>query len=193
MLKKVIAVVAMMLFAGVASAEMIGMYADMDATICQGPIAPGAPTSYYVIATLTQLADVGITAAEFKIDNLPISDYAAGGFVTPEWTSAVTVGDPWTDFSIAWSTPQGAGTGLVHIGTLSFLCFNPAWVGADHMMEFVEGDTCQCLVVVDEAFVSVTAIGGKFWANCTDPAQCQCIEEPTATQDTSWGSVKALF
>lgn len=192
MLKKVIAVVAMMLFAGVASAEMIGLYADQDATICQGPIVPGPPVNYYIIATLTQLADAGITAAEFKIDNLPVSDYVAGGLITPAWTSEVTVGDPWTDFSIAWPTPQGAGTGMVLIGTLQFLCFNPAWVGADHLMEFVNGDTCSCLVVVDEAFVSYDAIGGKFWANCSDLEVCVCVEE-TATQDTSWGNVKALF
>ena len=192
MLKKVIAVVAMMLFAGIASAEMIGLYADQDATICYATIAPGAQTSTYVMATLTQLADEGITAAEFKIDNLPPSDYAQGGLVMVTPSSEVVVGDLWTDFSIAWAAPVGVGTGLVLIAQVDFLSFNPTWCGPDHMMQVVEGDTCACLVVVDPAFQAVDAIGGTFWGNCSNPEECVCIED-TATQDASWGSVKALF
>ena len=191
-MRKIVIVVAMMLFASMASAEMIGLYADEAATVCYATIMPGEPVPTYIIATLTQLADVGIVAAEFKIDNLPPNGYAFGGMVTVYPTSDVVIGDLYTDFSIAWPTPQGAGTGYVLIARVEFLSFDPAWVGADQLMQVVEGETCNCLVVVDDVFVSYDAIGGSFWGNCTNPEDCQCIED-TATQDASWGSVKALF
>ena len=191
-MRKIVIVVAMMLAASMASAEMIGLYADEAATVCHATLMPGAPVPTYIIATLTQLADAGIVAAEFKIDGLPLNGYEFGGMVTVIPTSDVVVGSLYEDFSIAWDAPQGAGTGIVLIAQVDFLSFSPTWVGTDQLMQVVEGDVCNCLVVVDEVYVAHDALGGSFWGNCSNPEDCQCIED-TATQDASWGSVKALF
>ena len=170
----------------------IGVYANTEASICYADIPVGAQTDIYIIALLTDPAIMasGITAAEFKIDNLPPSDYAQGGLITVTPSSEVVVGDLWTDFSIAWATPQGSGTGVVPIATLGMLPFSPTWCGTDHLMQVVEGETCLCLALVDDAFVEWVGLGGSFWGNCSDIEQCACV---TPTQETSWSDVKSLF
>ena len=67
---------------------------------------------------------------------------------------------------------------------------DPAWIGMDHVMTVEQGNTCECLALVDDQFVAFEVLGGHFTWNCT--GECTCIDY-TATQDSSWGAVKALF
>jgi len=192
MFKKVIVVVAMMLFAGIASADVIGVFADQQAATCTINIMPYAPVDIYIMAVLTETFDGGITAAEFKVDNWLGNPGYPTGSTTVYPTSDLVIGGLGTDYSIAWSTPEGAGNGLVLIARVNVLMFNAGWIGPDYMLRIVEGDDCLCLVTVDDLFETHVAQGGLFWFNCTNPELCICLEE-TATQDSSWSAVKSLF
>lgn len=192
MFKKVIVVAAMMLFAGIASADVIGVFADDMAGACTANIMPYTPINIYVMAILTETFDGGITAAEFKIDNWMGSPGYPTGTATVTATSDLVIGGLGTDYSIAWSAPQGAGYGMVLIATVNILMFDANWIGPDYMIRVAAGDDCGCLVTVDDLFETHDAQGGLFWFNCTAPEQCICLEE-TATQDSSWSAVKSLF
>ncbi len=192
MIKKVIVVAAMVLFAGVANADVIGVFADDQGGACTAMIMPYVPVDIFIMAILTETFDGGITAAEFKVTNWPGNPGYPTGITNIAYTSDLIIGDIETDLSIAWPGPQGAGNGFVLIGSANLTMFDPAWIGPDHMMQVEAGDECACLVTVDDIFEIHEAQGGLFWFNCSIPEECVCLLE-TATEETSWSSVKALF
>jgi len=192
MIKKVIVIAALMLFAGIANADVIGVFSDDAGNDCTASIVPYVPVDIYFLAVLTETFDSGITAAEFKVSNWVGNPGYPTGMTTLTWTSSLVIGDIDMDLSIAWSTPQGAGLGFVLIGSANLTMFDPAWIGPDYMMTVEAGDDCACLVTVDDLFEIHDAQGGLFWFNCTDPQACPCLGE-TAAQESSWSSVKALF
>jgi hypothetical protein len=164
----------------------IGIYEDMDYTICFGDLELYVQKAISVVAWLPP--DIlGVTAVEFKIDNLPSG---ANGIVTPAWNSDLVIGDPNWDISIAF--PEAQPGPFVLIGTLSFLMIDVSWVGPDHVIMIQAGNDCDCLVIVDDVFNEHTADGGMYTFNCTNPDACDCFLE-TPTEDASWGSVKALY
>ena len=57
-------------------------------------------------------------------------------------------------------------------------------------MEIMAGNTCECLVLVDDQFVARDVIGGEFTWNCT--GECLCIWV-TAAEESSWTEVKSLY
>jgi hypothetical protein len=192
MFKKVIVITAMMLVAGFASADVIGIFADDMGTDCTVEATPYLAFDIYVMAILTDTFAGGITAAEFAVPDFPVNAGYPVGLVGFEWTSDLLIGDIYTDFSIAWGAPVGAGAGLVLIGTINITPFDPMWLGVDNVVTVMPGDACDCLVTVDDIFEIHDAQGGMFWFNCTDEEACICLEE-TATAESSWSSVKALF
>ena len=188
-MKKLMVALLLVLVSSTAFAQVptIGIYDDVDYTVCFGDLVPYVQKEIFVVAWLPpDIAD--ITAVEFKIDNLPPA--GADGIITPAWNSDLVIGDVGWDISIAWPGPQ-AGP-YVLIGSLSFLMINDTWIGLDHVMMVMAGMDCDCLVVVDDNFVEHTAEGGKYTFNCSDPEQCGCFED-IPTEATSWGSVKALY
>lgn len=188
MKKLMVALLALALMSSVAGAESwIGMFADDAATICDAEIGPGVPVDAFLYAVIDP-SDFpnGITAAEFRLDNYP--EAGADGMISESFSSPVNIGTLGWDFSIAWSSPQAPGN--VHIGTLTFIAFTGNWIGADHLITVVEGNDCECLVVVDENYIQHDVGGGMFTFNCT--GDCICYDG-TASEETSWGAVKALF
>ena len=179
--------------ADVTYAGKIGLYADEAATVCYSDFGFGPPTHLYIYATLEPvLIDVGITAVEFKIDNLPVNDMI-NGMVSVVPTSEVVVGNVYTDYSVAWQTPQGVDTGIVLVADCYFSMYAPGWVGTNHLMQVVEGEDCNCIALVDDEFVAHDGFGDSFWGNCTVPDDCQCLEIPSAATESSWSDVKSLY
>ena len=190
----IISLLVLMTFTASAGAQQswIGMFAgDPSDPICLADIAPGAPVPVYIVAVVSEYDfPNGITAAEFRVDNLPPNGYEFGGIISETWSSEVTVGELGWDFSIAWVTPQPGP--FVAIGQLDFLMLDPDWIGEDHVMKIREGNACECLVMVDELFLTQDVFGGWWTWNCTEYWFCPCIGW-TAAQDSDWGAVKALY
>jgi hypothetical protein len=104
--------------------------------------------------------------------------------------SPLTIGDALgvDGFSIAFTGCQEGP--VVLLGTLNFFVINPqGWPAPNSVWCIVPTNDSGNLAVVDCDYVTVPADGWCFIANCTDGA-CDC---GVATEDTSWGAVKALY
>ena len=183
MKKSVIAALALLLVASFASANVIGVFADADATACD--ITLGATYGNVAIHFAVMLTDIpALTAVEFGTSGIE-SLVAPAGWV-PGWASPLVIDNPATlaGGSIAFSSPQ-AGP-LVYLGNIS--TFDVAANPSDVMLCVVptEGGN---LKIVDEAFLEYTAQGWCAIVNCTGVCDCEGVP----TEDSSWSEVKALY
>jgi hypothetical protein len=192
-MRKLLLILTILSLAGMAQADtVIGVFADEDMNSCDAALIPYVPTILYVVAYWDAgPLDEGITAAEFKLDGLPLSEGYPMGTVTVTHSTDLVIGDLWHDYSAAWSEPQGVGAGQFTVCSIEMLMFDVIWVGADQEVIVSAGDDCDCLVLVDSLFEVQDAIGGLFTLNCTTPP-CDCFP-PVATESTSWSNVKSLF
>jgi hypothetical protein len=166
-----------------ADSPTIGLYADELATVRYAGVTPYVQLDLYLIATWPDGTDLasGITAAEFKMENLPANVGYPTGTVTVVATTDLIIGDLWTDWSAAWSTPQGAGVGYFNMATLEILAFDAGWIPDGHVTTAALGDDCGCMQLVDWLFEKHDAVGESFYFSSV------------ASEPTSWGTVKSLF
>ncbi|MBC8365814.1 hypothetical protein H8E52_00240 [bacterium] len=192
-MRNLLLILTILSLAGAAQADtVIGLFADEDMNSCDAALIPYVPTLLYVVAYWDAgPLDDGITAAEFKLDGLPQSDGYPLGTVTVNHTTDLVIGSVWTDYSAAWSEPQGVGAGQFTVCSLELLMFDTIWVGVDQEVVVSPGNDCDCLVLVDAMFDVHDAVGGLFTLNCSAPP-CNCFP-PVATESTSWSNVKSLF
>ena len=187
MKKLMVALLALVAISSLAYAQqpVIGIFEDVDATFCDGTVAQYVEKDCYVYAILPP--EIGaITAAEFRLDNLPMTDGL--GITTPAWTTNLVIGDANTGIALAYANPQPGP--LVALGTLTFFMIDALWIGDDHEVWTMPSLSSGVLAVVDDAFNTIDALGYRYTFNCT--TECPC-EDITATEETTWGSVKALF
>ena len=104
---------------------MIGLYSDEYASDCSADVAVFSTVQVFVVATLGGIGE--LSAAEFRIAGYPTG---AGGIVTTNWTSTLTIGDVDDNFAIAFNEFQSGSTVL--LGTLDLFALNEDWPGADH-------------------------------------------------------------
>ncbi len=160
-----------------ASRDMIGLYTDASASECGVDVQPYVPVDIYVIATISSID--GITAAEFSLANYP----SAGGFITPQWNSTLTLGSLESSFAIAFSVPLTGSTEV--LGTLQLLSFGEPWPGNDYAVSIARGDVYDTPVIVDLESEPIPVLGGRFTFNCTSDANCGCGDGGTADQSVS--------
>ena len=170
---------------------MIGLYEDEMATDCAITLEPYTTSTTYIAVSwdIGELEN-GITAAEFALDGLPHNEgYPIGTVVVTPIGTDLVIGDVWTDYSIAWSEPQGAEKRWFVIALVEITPFVTTWVNVDQVVQVVDGDVCDCLVVVDHVFNTLPAYGECSWLMPSQEWPCGY----TAVEETSWSSVKALF
>lgn len=189
MKKMMVALLLLVAVSGVASAQVpfIGIFAEDTAPqTCFVDVATYVTTSAYVFAVLPPEVTL-ITAAEFRIDNLPDASLA---ITTPIWNTPLVIGDAGYGIALAF-TPALAGPNAF-LGQLDF--FALADFGPDFRMTVMASLDSDKLVVVDDLYEEVVAEGGFFTFNCIGglPGGCDC-EEGIAADDANWGSIKALY
>ncbi len=175
----------LVLMAGTAFAQdsVIGIYFDDAATICDADLATYVTTTVNVIAILP--ANIpAITAAEFRISNLPLDPACA--ILTQNWNTPLVIGT--VDYGIALAFSPALPGPYALLGTLDIFLLDANCVGADHEVLVEAALDSGNLVVVDEGYNEHPAIGWFFKFNCTTGCSCQ-----TATEESSWGGVKALY
>ncbi len=167
----------------------IGMFSDTDYVFCYEDVEQYLTTTIYVAAYLPPEID-GITAAEFRIDNLPEND--AYGIVTLNWATDLVIGDPWWGIALAFTDPVPGP--YAPLGSIDFFMIDPVWIGDDHLMVVAASYDSGLLVVVDDEFNTIDALGWMFTFNCTDISTCWCEDDISSpVEDSSWGAVKALY
>lgn len=192
MKKIVIALALTMMVSTVVSAEnLIGIFGDMDATMCSADIPVFVGADIYVLAVLEDID--AITGCEFSIGNYITGGGPPNGFLTETWNGLV-IGNPIEGISIALDDAPVAGP-VVHIGSINIFPFLADWVGINRLMCIIPSQDAGNLIVTDEQFNEIPVAGWCFVANCVpggDYGNCMC-EDAIAVDDTSWGAVKALY
>lgn len=181
-------------------------------------LAQYEPAEVHVVVSLGDHVD-GLTAAEFRIDNLP-TDFC---LIEEQWDSPLTIGNIGYGFAIAFTEVQWGP--LVHLGTLYFTAWEP--VGPNYAIFVAPSLSSGNCVIVDEFYEEIPVNGWEAWHvfNCTGNwCDCQqpgknarrglrwidprfhlwttpdseiCWQDlpvyPTASSESSWGAVKSLY
>jgi len=180
-MKKVLMLsLAIMMVAGSAMADHIGIYADQQGVNCVGSITPGVITSIYVLHVLDGTA----SASQFKVqDNSGLLN--TGAATNPAFLAIGT----WNNgISLAYTNCLG-GPAITLI-TLSYLALSaPApCLGLSIVPDPTEANGI--VKIADCNYVELQATSGRFFFNGDET--CPCVE-PTATEQSTWGKVKSLY
>jgi len=168
-------------------ADRIGVYADVGGTNCSFNPAAFALQNLYVVHEV----DGGAKVSKFKVNDLSGMTSTGASVQAP----FLSIGTFPLGIEIAYPTCQ---IGKIVIGTLGYFhqlevmdCSRSVEIVA-HPGSQVPGE----VVVVDcgEPFGAIeVAQGGRAWGG-TDPVACgDCYEPPLATQESTWGGIKALY
>jgi hypothetical protein len=171
--------------------DFIGIFADDAGTTCDQDFDGFmVETMIYIMAYIPSFPG-GITAAEFSMANVPENLGFPYGDADVYWNTDLVIGDWAYDVSLAFTNPLMGPFAL--LGWIELVNYEQdvVWIGDDHVIEVLPGQDCQCLVIVDHLYETYEVAGGHFTFNCT--GECYCIDDPTATEDTSWSAVKSLF
>jgi hypothetical protein len=183
----VLALLALTATAALAQGEgsSIGMFADPSATVCDASVALYATTTVYFIAVLNGELIPSISAVQFEVSNWPGT--AGQGLITYGWNTPLVIGTPDTDMALAFNPPLTAP--LAFLGQVDFFALNAAWIGNDYEMAVIGSYTAPLPIVVRFSdALEIDVPGTHFTFNCTGDCPCE-----TATAESSWGSVKALY
>lgn len=191
MKKLMAALLLLVAMSSVAAAQgdpFIGIYADDAGVSCQANVTQYVSTTVYVMAYLP--ADIpGMTACEFRIDNLPTAAMSINTFA---WNTTLVIGTP--DYGIALAFAPALPGPLCLLGTISF--FPLQAFPADWRMTIMPSNDSGNLVIVDLDYNEVPCSADPYFFtfNCTGslPGQCD-FTIGVATEDATWGSIKALY
>jgi hypothetical protein len=178
---------ALTLCAGAAMADHIGVYSDADGNSCALlTLVPFPSTNaFYVIHKFNP----GSTASQFKIQDTTGLLHASAS------SPFLSIGDFYTDMSLAYG---GCLQGQVLLGTLNFYLLGPQPTCSQNL-EVIPAPGSPvpgAIAIVDCNLPSgnlKTATGGRAFAG---PGSDQCpagCNEPLATSEATWGSIKALY
>ncbi|MEZ4396105.1 MAG: hypothetical protein R3C71_04285 [Candidatus Krumholzibacteriia bacterium] len=192
-MKKMLVVFALLALAvGSAQAQSqtswIGIYSDDLMSSCDAVMNTAYVTvTVYFYAHMDPAEIDACTSVEFKVANWP----GAGGLITQNWDTELVIGGPATDVSLAFQVPLAGPDAF--LGTVDFFPLSDTWLGNDYQMEIVPGDVGGGgnIIIVDTNFDEIPVSGCTFTVNCTTGnCSCGC---GTATEVSSWGSVKSLY
>jgi len=175
---------------GSASAQDIGIFADLGSASCNIAALPSTATNFYI----NVIGSAGITGTEVKVQhNLDIAGLSI--FITPfaNPLSSVSLGDIFgpEGGNIAFSGCQvGPSINLYRIQTLSL---SPT-ANNDQLLSIVAKTPpsnvnfdCPLINLCDDPqFTAVCVAGGAAWMNSTN----DCT---VAVEEKTWGEVKNLF
>ena len=168
------------------ASSYIGMFNDQAMTDCVVDMTtPYVSVSVYFVGYADPAEIQGVSAVEFKVTNWP----AAGGIITPHWSTSLVIGNPATDLSLAWNPYLASG--VFQLGYVEFLPLSDPWVGSDYSMMIAKGDPPNVLgvLIVDATTFDEHIVDGwNFTFNCT--GVCPCT---TGVDVSNWGSIKSLY
>lgn len=171
---------AMMMVAGVAMADHIGIFTDQTGT--SGDNCTLVPTDFspFTVYVVHQ-TDVGATGSVFKVVNnsgYSISAAVLGGYLS--------IGDAFTDLSLAYGGCTPGDFAVLSLNGFGFPVPGP--VCGEVLV--VNAPSQATIIAVDCIFAEIPASGGKFVFNSNET--CPCIA-PNATEESTWGKVKSLY
>lgn len=185
---------AVVVAAGAASAQSIGIFADLEGSSCELQATVGAEFTFYILATIEGDAADGVTGAEFRVDGFPA---AWGATIVENPAAGIVTGSPLGDgTNIAFSTCQKGTGGKLLLFTITA---TPTTNVSDMTLSVVlhnspSNPAFQCPLVTlcdDPTYTKVCVCGGTAVVNGT-AATCGC-NGPSPAKESTWGHVKSLY
>ena len=173
MKKVLLLMVAVLMVSSVAMADMITINTDASGSSCL--LAPGFTTTTAILHKYS----TGSTGDRFYLDT---SAAGAGTSVFSFTTSWVTVGTIQTDLSVAYGVCLDTSTGPILLGTIVAQLVGPGSIAIKAAPIIGQ------IIYTDCSFGEHPASGGTAYIG-TQTGPC----EPIATQQSTWGAVKALY
>ncbi len=143
----------------------MGLFIDETATVCDAPLPIYTTVGVHVSVVLPGWLP-SITAAEFRIENLPEPDEV---IITENWATPLIIGEPGYGIALAFDPPLPGPVAIM--GRLDFFALYD--LGSDYMMSVVESNSSGNLVVVGTDYVEYWCQGGLFTFNCST-GYCDC-------------------
>ena len=190
-LRVIATLVAVMAFgAGSASAQSIGIFADLGSASCNITAAPFGAVNFYInVVGSGALVTGGVTGAEFQV----LHDFEAGTILTPAANAAsnVALGNPMTGgCNIAFPACQNGVSINLYSVQLVFLQntnITASMIVDAHTTPSNVNFACSLVNLCDgPVFTAVCLSGGEAFVNGSD----NCT---VAVEDVTWGEVKNLF
>ncbi len=181
-----------LLAAGDATAQwypLIGIYGSEAGVTCELDMDPYVQATAYLLAVLPDDMP-GITACEFRIDNLPTPEMA---LIFYDWNTPLVIGSAGYGIALAFSPPLiGRAVPLGSISLYPLLNIPDDW-----RLTIEPSYSSGQLLVVDLSYEEIPANGDFLTLNCTGAIfwGCNCLFPwwTTAVQENSWGQIKALY
>jgi hypothetical protein len=167
--------------------DVIGLYLDPAGTNCAMGAARFGPMTVNVV----HHSEIGTRVGKFKVND------ASGLFLAGTGVTAgfVSIGTYAAGIEIGYPTCR---TGATLIGTLNYFLQNEA-LDCSRTVQVVPhpgSEVADEVIAVgcQQPFGTITvATGGRLWGG-TDAELCGgCTEPPLATQESTWGGIKALY
>jgi hypothetical protein len=174
------------LFSSTAIADHISVFADPVGVQCtlSNPVPPPGTNAFYIIHQFNN----GSTASQFRVND------TTGLFPASQITPYLALGTWDTDLSLAYGD---CIVGPHVLMTLNFFWFGVPPVGCNNTLEIVAAPTSPlpgqiALVDCSQPFGLIEpASGGRAFFALSQECGPECIK--LATEETTWGRVKALY
>ena len=177
------------------AAQMIGVYADLDATSCDITAPVYTSTDFYLFARgSANLQPAGVNGAEFRVQHDVNSEAILTSTANP--ASNVALGDPMGGgCNIAFPQCQSGGPeDLVLLYTVNFFAFMPV---EDRLLQIDAHSTpsnpnfpCALINKCDAPIFTAVCVATSFGCvNYAQPNPCQGL----AVEERGWSGVKELF
>ncbi len=155
----------------------IGLYRHPNASGCDAFLPNADWYDISILAVLPDFAELGISEATFRIDNIP---YWSGGGYYMEWSPAAQVmyDNSYTGVKLAFDPPITGS--FVELGTLRLRQTNDGWFPPNFALTVAPSSPDQLLQIIDGSGVAHDLPGSSFHLNCDLPAGCNCGDFDTA-------------
>ena len=177
--------------AAAADDSHIGLFADDFCSSCGADYQPYVQITVYVFAVLDGLNS--ITAAEFRVANLPDNSGYPVGQISSTWTTSLCIGDIETGVALAFMDAQYGPE--VRLGQLDFTGYDGNWIAENHRIHIAASLTTDPATdtptLVDEVYETYDVWGGRFTFNPSSPEMAECGRAGSAA--SGWGELKSLY
>lgn len=189
MKKVLLMTLALMVCAGAAMADHIGLYSDQAGLSC-ALVALAPPPANNSVYMIHKFNANGSTAIQFKV-----TDASGLFFANAQFPAAfLTIGTWNSDLSVAYGSCL---IGDVAVGTLNFFWFGTPITGCNNTLTIEAAPTSPIpgqIATVECDLQTTTAItGGRLWVGATAATCPGGACDPLAAQENTWGGVKALY
>ena len=170
---------AMLMVAGLAMADDIGIFTDqIGGDNCTfNPTAP-APFDVWVV----HRSPAGATGSVFKLTNN--TAYALSA--SPASVNYLTIGGAFTDISVAYAACLAGSVPVLKVSGFAFPVPHPPC----GLLTVGAAPSQAAVISVDCNFAEIPASGGRMVFN--PDVTCPCVQ-PNATEESTWGKVKSLY